>query len=251
MDGAKYTPRCNIIRCHLENFSPSDVLASANDFTGVLVKNQPNIPPAHPATTSCPCLAPAATIPSINFCDLRSSSVCVPGTDSFFKVSIPARMANGFPDNVPAWYIGPAGATISMISLRPPYAPTGKPPPITFPMVVTSGVTPKYSCAPPYATRNPVMTSSKTNRAPYSFANSRRPTKNSLSGLMKPELPTTGSNIIAATSSLFSSKIALTESKLLYSAQKVDCVAALGTPGESGNPNVATPDPACTKNESA
>lgn len=45
---------------------------------------------------------------------------------------MPAVMARGLPERVPAWYIGPAGATISMMSLRPPYAPTGSPPPITY-----------------------------------------------------------------------------------------------------------------------
>jgi hypothetical protein len=35
---------------------------------------------------------------------------------------------------------------MDMMSLRPPYAPTGRPPPMTLPRVVTSGVTPKYSC---------------------------------------------------------------------------------------------------------
>lgn len=30
------------------------------------------------------------------------------------------------------WYMGPAGATIVMISFLPPYAPTGRPPPMTW-----------------------------------------------------------------------------------------------------------------------
>ena len=38
-----------------------------------------------------------------------------------------------------AWYTGPEGAIISMMSRLPPYAPTGSPPPITFPSVVRSG----------------------------------------------------------------------------------------------------------------
>ena len=62
---------------------------------------------------------------------------------------IPAVIARGLPLRVPAWYIGPAGATIAMMSARPPYAPTGSPPPITFPIVVRSGVTPKWAWAPP------------------------------------------------------------------------------------------------------
>ena len=39
---------------------------------------------------------------------------------NLFKVSMPAVIARGLPLSVPAWYMGPAGATISMMSLRPP-----------------------------------------------------------------------------------------------------------------------------------
>ena len=42
----------------------------------------------------------------------------------------------------PAWYTGPIGERQSMISARPPKAPTGRPPPMTFPMQVRSGVMP-------------------------------------------------------------------------------------------------------------
>src|ERR1041384_7095859 len=54
-----------------------------------------------------------------------------------------------------------------MRSARPPYAPTGNPPPITLPSVVRSGRTPRRPCAPPAPTRNPVITSSKMSSAPY------------------------------------------------------------------------------------
>ena len=37
---------------------------------------------------------------------------------NLFRVSIPAVMAKGFPLKVPAWYMGPAGATISMMSFQ-------------------------------------------------------------------------------------------------------------------------------------
>ncbi len=37
-------------------------------------------------------------------------------------------------------YINPAGATISIISLRPPNAPAGSPPPIILPNVVISSM---------------------------------------------------------------------------------------------------------------
>ena len=53
---------------------------------------------------------------------------------------MPAAIASGLPDSVPAWYTGPSGATCSIRSRRPPYAATGSPPPITLPSVVRSGV---------------------------------------------------------------------------------------------------------------
>ena len=71
--------------------------------------------------------------------------------------------------------MGPAGATVRMISLLPPYAPTGRPPPMILPSVVRSGVMPKCSCAQPLAMRKPVITSSKHSSAPSSRVMSRRP----------------------------------------------------------------------------
>ena len=44
---------------------------------------------------------------------------------------------------LPSSVLGPAGATISMISFLPAYAPTGKPPPMTLPNVERSGVMPQ------------------------------------------------------------------------------------------------------------
>ena len=83
---------------------------------------------------------------------------------------MPAAIASGLPESVPAWYTGPLGATCSIRSRRPPYAATGSPPPITLPSVVRSAVTPKRSAAPPGAMRNPVITSSKISSAPCSSA---------------------------------------------------------------------------------
>ncbi len=113
----------------------------------------------------------------------------------------PAAMATGFPLNVPAWYTGPKGATISIISLFPPYAPTGIPAPIILPMVVKSGRTWKYSWAPPGARRNPVITSSKIKTAPYASQSFRRPSKNPGLGRTTPIFAATGSTTTAAISS--------------------------------------------------
>ena len=72
---------------------------------------------------------------------LRASRSAASSSSS--SAASPAAMASGFPDSVPAWYTGPSGATHDITSRRPPYAPTGRPPPITLPKHVRSGRTPK------------------------------------------------------------------------------------------------------------
>ena len=54
-------------------------------------------------------------------------------------VVAPAAMATGLPERVPAWYMGPRGATWDISSRLAPYAPTGNPPPIILPRQVMSG----------------------------------------------------------------------------------------------------------------
>ena len=61
---------------------------------------------------------------------------------------MPAAIASGLPESVPAWKTGPAGMTFFMMSARPPYAPTGKPPPTILPSTVRSGVSPKQLLRP-------------------------------------------------------------------------------------------------------
>ena len=70
---------------------------------------------------------------------------------------------------------GPTGETVFMMSSRPPYAPTGMPPPMILPSVVMSGVTPYRPCAQFLCTRKPVMTSSKIRTTPWVVQRSRRP----------------------------------------------------------------------------
>mmetsp|Transcript_2181 Transcript_2181/g.7631 ORF Transcript_2181/g.7631 Transcript_2181/m.7631 type:complete len:244 (+) Transcript_2181:254-985(+) len=238
-------------RCHLPNFSRSDFVASAKQFTGPSQKKKPNMPLMLPPHTACPASLPASSMPLISLDVTLSRCSYVPGCLRILSVSMPAVMASGLPLSVPAWYMGPAGATSSMISRLPPYAPTGRPPPITLPMVVMSGVTPQYSCAHPYEMRKPVITSSKHSTMPSSVHSSRSATRNSLVGGMKPELPTTGSRITPAISPLCCATISFTLSMSLYVAHSVVPVAAAGTPGLSGSPRVATPEPACTRKGSA
>mmetsp|Transcript_202 Transcript_202/g.733 ORF Transcript_202/g.733 Transcript_202/m.733 type:complete len:245 (+) Transcript_202:131-865(+) len=214
-EGARYTPSSSMPRCHLANLSVSDSVASAKLRTGPSQKNRPNMPRMEPPHTAWPLSLPACKIPAIKREVVSSMYSYAPSSARMFRVSIPATIARGFPESVPAWYMGPAGATISMISRRPPYAPTGSPPPMTLPIVVRSGVTPQYSCAHPLLILNPVMTSSNVKSAPSAVVISRRPSRKDLSGTMKPELPTTGSKMTPAISPLFSAKIRFTASRSL------------------------------------
>ena len=84
------------------------------------------------------------------------------------SVAVPAAVASGLPDSVPAWYTGPDGASRSMISARPPNAAAGSPPPITLPNVIRSPAMPSCPYQPDRVTRKPVSTSSMTSSAPYS-----------------------------------------------------------------------------------
>ena len=68
---------------------------------------------------------------------------------------------------------------------------------------------------------------------------------------MNPAFPTIGSRMTPEIASGFSAKSSFTASRSLYGAVSVFAVVVLGTPGESVKPNVATPEPAFTKNISA
>ncbi len=120
---------------------------------------------------------------------------------------------------------------------------------MTLPSVVRSGVTPYRACAPPGCTRKPVITSSKTSSASCSAVRERSRSRNPGAGGTSPMFPATGSTITAAISC--SAKRASTEPRSLSSAVRVSATAPGVTPGESGSPRVATPDPACTSRKSA
>ena len=66
------------------------------------------------------------------------------------------------------------------------------------PSVVRSGGFRSAACAPPSATRNPVITSSKISSAPCRAVSSRSASRNPGAGGTQPMLPTTGSTITAA-----------------------------------------------------
>lgn len=81
------------------------------------------------------------------------------------------------------------------------------------------------------------------------MARSRSPCRKAGSGRRKPALPTTGSRMMAATGC--EARSASTAARSLNCATSVLRVAAAGTPGLSGRPSVATPEPACTRKLSA
>ncbi len=163
---------------------------------------------------------------------------------------MPAVTATGFPDNVPAWYTPPSGATISIISLRPPYTASGMPPPAILPSTVISGTMPKYSCAPPFARRKPVITSSNTRRDLYCFVISLRPSRNPGTGGTTPIFAATGSTITAAILLPYFLKRLFTDRMSLYSATNVLSVQPSGTPRLSCTDCVNAPEPAFTRSPS-
>ena len=68
--------------------------------------------------------------------------------------------------------------------------------------MVRSGRTPNSSCAPPRATRKPVITSSKTSSAPDASQRLRSASRKPGAGGTTPMFPATGSTMMAARPSL-------------------------------------------------
>ena len=109
---------------------------------------------------------------------------------------------------------------------------------------------PYISCAPPRETLNPVITSSKISSDLFSevfFLKSFR--KDLLPGT-NPIFPAIGSTITAARSFLTLLKTFKNSFSLLNSQLKVFFASSFGIPGESGKPNVLTPEPALMRRES-
>ena len=127
-----------------------------------------------------PSLSPTSGTPAARAASVRPSTSCVvfadsaskkPGCVISFSVASPQAVATGLPLSVPAWYTGPSGASWLITSLLAPKAASGMPPPMTLPNTLMSGLKPGINaaytlCAPPSATRKPVITSSKTSSAP-------------------------------------------------------------------------------------
>src|SRR5271166_6081082 len=117
-----------------------------------------------------------------------------------------------------------------MTDLLVPNAARGKPPPIDFARQIMSGVTPKYSLAPPQQSFAPVFTSSKIRSAPFLLQISRRPLRNPGCGMQRPTFIKIGSRIMAAISPGFFLKRRSTVARLLKVAISTLAMADFGTP---------------------
>ena len=96
-------------------------------------------------------------------------------------------------------------------------------------------MTPKRSCAPPRATRKPVITSSKTSSAPEASQSARSASRKPGSGGTTPMFPATGSTTIAASPSPHCATAAAAASTSLYGQTIVSAAAPVGTPGDDGD----------------
>lgn len=137
-----------------------------------------------------------------------------------------------------------------MISVRPPKAAAGRPPPMTFPYVHRSASDGSRPCQPVRETRNPVITSSTMSSAPYAWAIAASCWLKPSRGATTPMLPAAASVMIAAMCGPSAAKASSTAVMSLYGSTMVSPAAAPVTPGESGRPRVATPEPAAASRAS-
>ena len=131
-----------------------------------------------------------------------------------------------------------------MRSARPPNAAAGSPPPMTLPKVNRSASTGSRPYQPERDTRKPVMTSSRISSAPCAAVIRRSAALNPSSGGTTPMLPAAASLMTQAMSVPRSANTASTAATSLYGRTTVSAAAPVVTPGVSGRPRVATPEPA-------
>ncbi len=137
-----------------------------------------------------------------------------------------------------------------MMSARPPNAAAGRPPPITLPKVIRSAAMPSRPNQPDRVTRNPVSTSSMISSAPYSWQSPASSSLNPAAGGTTPMFAGHASVITQAICSPCSANACRTAAASLYGSTSVSAAIAPVTPGESGSPKAATPDPAAASRAS-
>ena len=137
-----------------------------------------------------------------------------------------------------------------MICARPPNAAQGSPPPITLPNVTRSPRTRSSPYQPEAETRKPVSTSSMINSAPESSQTDLSSWLKPGAGGTTPMLAGQASVITQAISPPRAANSSVTAAASLYGRTTVSAADAPVTPGVSGSPSVATPDPAATSSAS-
>src|ERR1700685_2240820 len=137
-----------------------------------------------------------------------------------------------------------------MISARPPNAAHGRPPPITLPNVTRSPRTWASPYQPAQVNRTPVSPSSMMSSAPDASHSERSSSLNPAAGGTTPMFAGQASVITQAISSPLAANSAVAASGSLYGSTTVSAADAPVTPGVSGRPSVATPDPAATSSAS-
>ena len=139
----------------------------------------------------------------------------------------------------------------------PPKAASGMPPPMTLPNTLRSGAKPGMArayrlCAPPSATRKPVITSSKTSSAPCARAQLAQALHEGHARAH--EVHVAGDRLDhrrRRSSSPWRANASSSAATLLYSRTSVCWTTASGTPALVGWPKVARPEPALTSSASA
>ncbi len=109
---------------------------------------------------------------------------------------------------------------------------------------------PYSACAPPSATRKPVITSSKISTLPCRSHTARSVSRNPGAGSTQFMLPATGSTMMQAISLPTAANSSCTCALSLKARVSVCAASSFGTPGEVGTPKVSAPEPALTSSES-
>ena len=157
------------------------------------------------------------------------------------SVAMAAATDTGLPANVLAWYTGPDGASLLIISFLPPIAAIGRPLPSAFANVARSGLMPKNSPAPPSSSRKPVTTSSNIKTTSFCSVIFLTSLRYLFSGGTSPMFASTGSIMTHAVSRFFSIACSRAAGSL-YGTTAVRADASSSTPSDAGM--LAAPEPA-------
>ena len=183
----------------MPNAAVSDVTAVSKSRTRVLVKNGVIIDPTAFTCTATPASRAASARPGRQRLPSASPASCRAPASAARATTARRPSPADCPRASPPGRSDPAGDTRSIRSARPPYAATGKPPPMILPRHVRSG-----RDAVDWPARRPARGGSRSSPRRRSAAmpsrshSVRRPARKPGSGATVPMLPATGSMITAA-----------------------------------------------------